>query len=150
MWWTCVVYLYGYIYSLNLTIQLVSSFTNTSMSPYSSILLIKIWIWISQSPMISGPSIKFDRVWSTLTAPFSKFNRLIVTIIYQSEPFITLFKSNGYISNLRMARNRHMLCIYMVMYILLIWPSNWSQILLTPICHHTLQSYWSRFEYEFH
>ena len=31
----------------------------------------------------------------------------------------------------------------------LIWPSNWSQISQTPICHHTLQSHWSRFETEF-
>ena len=72
-WWTCVVYLYGYIYSLNLTIQSASNFTNINMSPYSSILMIKIWIWISLSPMILGPSIKFDRVWPTITKHYRIF-----------------------------------------------------------------------------
>ena len=45
---------------LNLTIQLFSNFTNTYMSPYSSIPMIKIRIWIAPSPMFTGPSIKFD------------------------------------------------------------------------------------------
>ena len=53
--------------SLNLTIHLVLNFTNTNMSPYFSISRIKIWIWISSSLVVSGPSIKFDWVWPTLT-----------------------------------------------------------------------------------
>ena len=59
------MYLYGYIYSFNLTIQLVSNFTNINMSPCSSILMIKIWIWISPSLVVLGPSIKFDQIWPT-------------------------------------------------------------------------------------
>ena len=51
----------------NLIIQLFSNFTNTNMSPYFSIQMIKIRIWISQSLIVLGPSIKFDRVWPTLT-----------------------------------------------------------------------------------
>ena len=57
--------------SLNLTIQLFSNFTNTNMSPFFSIPMIKIRIWISQSLAVSGPSIKFDRVWPTLTKLWS-------------------------------------------------------------------------------
>ena len=53
--------------SLNLTIQLFSNFSNTNMSPYFSIPMIKIRIWISQSLVVSGPFIKFDRVWLTST-----------------------------------------------------------------------------------
>ena len=53
--------------SLNLTILLFSNFTNTNMSPCFSILMIKIRIWISPGPVFTGPSIKFDWVWPTLT-----------------------------------------------------------------------------------
>ena len=53
--------------SLNLTIQLFSNFTNTNMSPYFLFPMIKILIWISQSLVVSRPSIKFDRGWPTLT-----------------------------------------------------------------------------------
>ena len=52
---------------LNLIIQFFSNFTNTNMSPYFSIPMMKIWIWLSQSLVVSGSSIKFDRVWPTLT-----------------------------------------------------------------------------------
>ena len=55
--WLCLLYL---------IIELFSNFANTNMSPYFSFLMIKIWIWISQSLVVSGPSISFDRLWSTL------------------------------------------------------------------------------------
>ena len=48
--------------SPNLTIQLFSNFTNTNMSPFFSIPMIKIRIWISQSLVVLGPCIKFHRV----------------------------------------------------------------------------------------
>ena len=44
-----------------------SNFTNTNMSLYFSITLIKIRLWISQSQVVSEPFIKSDRVWPTLT-----------------------------------------------------------------------------------
>ena len=52
---------------LNLIVQLFSNFTITYMSPHFSIPVNKIRIWISPSLVVSGPSIKFKRVWPTLT-----------------------------------------------------------------------------------
>ena len=62
-----ICYVTFWLCSLNLIIQLSSNFRKTYMSPYSSILMIKIRIWLSQSLAVSGPSIKFDQVWPTLT-----------------------------------------------------------------------------------
>ena len=48
--------------SLNLTIQLPSNFTRTNMLAYFSIPMMKIRLGISQSLVVSGQFIKFDRV----------------------------------------------------------------------------------------
>ena len=69
-----IYYVPLWLCSLNLIIQLFSNFTNTNMSSYALIPMIKIQIWISKSLVVSGPSIKFDWVWSTLTKLWPRFS----------------------------------------------------------------------------
>ena len=138
--------------SLNLAYQLFSSFPNTNMSPYSSTLTMKIRIWISPCPVFTGPSIKFDWVWPTLTKlwprlslnqPFDwDHNLLKLTFHYTLRNQRLDFKSKD--------GARWTYVVYLNGFVLLIWPSNCSQISPTPICHNTLKSQWSRFEYKFH
>ena len=134
---------------LNLTIQLVSNFTNTNMSPYFSIPMIKVWIWFSLSLVVLEPSIKFDQLWLNFDRDFLQIqlfncdhNLLELTFHYILRIQWLNFKTKDdawwtYV-------------VYWYDYVLLIWSFNWSQISPTPICYHTLQSQWSRFEYEFH
>ena len=128
--------------SLNLTIQLVSNFTNTNMLPYSSILTIKIWIWSSPSLVVTGPSIKFNRVWPTLIKldhaflyiqPFDCYHNLLELSFHFTLWIQRLdFKSKDGVWWIYV--------MYLYGYVLSIWSSNCPQISPRPICHHTLQS----------